>query len=141
MLRTAATELFRELPADASDWVLKRGDGCQGQAVVFLEGLGAAAQQELERRARSWGPSSGAVLQRRVQASVLPIRGGGDGPSDAWQVELRPVVYVVGAASAVVAECPSARAFVNVDGRGVGNMSRGAHYLAVMREPVGPGTA
>ena len=141
LLRTATTELFRGLPADASDWVLKRGDGCQGQAVVFLDHLGAAARHELERRARSWGPASGAVLQRRVRASVLPIRRGGDGPSDAWQVELRPVVYVVGAATALVAECPSARVFVNVDGRGVGNMSRGAHYLAVMREPVGPGPA
>ena len=141
LLRTAATELFCGLPADSSDWVLKRGDGCQGQAVVFLDHLDPAARHELDRRARGWGPASGAVLQRRVEASVLPIRGGGDSPCNAWQVELRPVVYVVGAATALVAECPSARAFVNVDGRGVGNMSRGAHYLAVMREPVGPAPA
>jgi uncharacterized circularly permuted ATP-grasp superfamily protein len=137
LLRTASTEIFRELPADASDWVLKRGDGCQGQAVMFLDDLNAAARQELERRARGWGRAAGAVLQRRVKASVLPMRGAGDGTADAWQVELRPIVYVVGAATALVAECPSARAFVNLDGRGVGNMSRGAHYLAVIREPLG----
>jgi uncharacterized circularly permuted ATP-grasp superfamily protein len=141
LLRTASTAIFREMPADSSDWVLKQGNGCQGQAVVFLDHLSDAARRELERRARGWGQASGAVLQRRVKASVLPMGGDGDSTADAWQVELRPVVYVVGAATCLVAECPSARAFVNADGRGVGNMSRGAHYLAVIREPLGTGPA
>jgi hypothetical protein len=133
ILRAAKTELCRAIPEDPSDWVLKKSNGCQGKEVFFLDEMSDVERLALEAGLSKWGASERAVLQRRVSASFLPVT-----PGAAWhrfQVELRPVVFVLGDSVLLVSEHPSARASSNLDGRGLGNMSQGAHYLSVIREP------
>lgn len=136
LVPTAPTEPYDAMPGDPSGWVLKRGDGCQGQSVVFLDGLDDDARRRVAARATEWG-DGGAVLQRRVLASVLPGCQS-DGTAQSLQVELRPLAFVVGAATCIVGEHLSARAFPNANGRSLGNMSRGARYVGVIREPAQP---
>lgn len=132
ILRTAKTELCPAIPVDPTGWVLKRSNGCQGKEVFFLDEMSAVERSELEASLSKWEPA-GAIRQRRVSSSFLPIA-----PSMAWfrfQVELRPVVFVLGDSVALVSEHASGRASSNLDSRGVGNMSQGAYYLTVIREP------
>jgi uncharacterized circularly permuted ATP-grasp superfamily protein len=133
ILRTAESRLCRDMPADHSDWVLKRSNGRQGRDVLFLDGMTESERLELDARLTTWGRPEGAVLQRRVDASVISSIPGAR--SDEFQVELRPFAFVVGDSQCRVGEHASGRAFRNTDGRGVGNMSRGACYVAVVREP------
>ena len=135
VLRTARTELFQNLPDRQRQpgWILKKSSGCQGKEVIFLEDLNDAQWNALETTINGWGGPDWAVLQRRVCASFLPIA-----RAIAWhwfQIELRPIVFVVGDRSCIVSDHPSGRALSNLDGRRLGNMSQGAHYVAVLREP------
>ncbi len=133
ILRTATTALCESMPGDPSGWVFKKSNGCQGNEVFFLDEMSGSAQSQLEARLREWG-RIGAVLQRRVSASFLPIS-----RETTWhrfQIELRPVAFVVGDGVCAVSEHASGRALSNLGGRGLGNISQGAHYLAVIREPV-----
>jgi hypothetical protein len=133
ILRTVETELCRRLPDDPTGWVLKKSNGCGGREVYFLDGASGAEMHRLEMMLAGWGGSDSAVLQRRVRASFLPIS-----PAVPWhrfQVELRPVGFVIGDLTCIVSEHPSGRALSNLDGHGLGNMSQGAHYLPVIREP------
>jgi uncharacterized circularly permuted ATP-grasp superfamily protein len=131
-LRTAETRLCDCVPDDPDGWVLKRSSGCQGTDVVFLDGMSAAERLALEATVTSAQPAL-AILQRRVDASFLPIPFGGE--PQHFQVELRPFAFVIGDSHCIAGGVPSGRAFRNADGRGLGNMSRGARYLSVIREP------
>ena len=132
ILRAAETVVCRRLPADPREWVLKRSNGRQGREVFFLETMSAVERLRLDSLLDRWG-TIGSALQRRVNASCLSST---QGPwSDEFQVELRPFVFAIGDAQCVVGEHVSGRAFRNTDGRGLGNMSRGACYLTVVREP------
>jgi uncharacterized circularly permuted ATP-grasp superfamily protein len=134
VLRTAQTELYEGFPADPSGWILKKSNGCQGKEVFFLGELSDAERRRLETTvAATWGGPEWAVLQRRVSASFLPVS-----PAAAWhrfQVELRPIGFVIGDGTCIVSDHASGRAFSNLSGRSLGNMSQGAHYIAVLREP------
>jgi hypothetical protein len=132
ILRTARTELYRAMPGDPRGRVLKASNGCQGQQVFFLEALSGSALAQLEAKLSVGGPAQ-AVLQTRINASVMPIFS--NGACEEYQVELRPLAWVIGDSVCVVGEAASGRAFRNDDGFGVGNMSRGASYVAVIREP------
>lgn len=140
ILPAAPTELFRGMPADPSGWVLKRGDGCQGEAVFFLDGLADAERSSLEARTSTWGDGASAVLQRRIAASILPESLAPE-TAEPFQVELRPLAFVLGAGACLAAEHACGRAFRNVDGWGLGNLSRGARCVGVIREPARPENA
>ena len=136
ILRAAETRFCRTMPVDPSGWVLKRSNGCQGREVFFLDRLSEVERLQLGTRLEAWGAAAGAVLQRQVTGSFLSV--GSETAPNRFQVELRPFVFVVGDSQCVVAEHASGRAFSNTDGRGVGNMSQGAYYLPVVREPTSP---
>lgn len=132
VLRTAQTELYESFPADPSGWILKKSNGCQGKEVFFLDELSDPERHRLETTIAGWGGPEWAVLQRRVSASFLPVS-----PAAAWhrfQVELRPIGFVVGDGTCIVSDYASGRALSNLSGRSLGNMSQGAHYIAVLRE-------
>ena len=132
VLPTAQTELYESFPTDPSGWVLKKSNGCQGREVVFLDELSDAERHRFETTIAAWGGPEWAVLQRRVSASFLPVS-----PAAAWhrfQVELRPIGFVIGDETCMVSDYPSGRALSNLSGRSLGNMSQGAHYIAVLRE-------
>lgn len=133
ILRAAESHVCRAMPADHADWVLKRSNGSQGREVFFLDRMSEAERQQLNARREAWGRPECAVLQRRVNASF--VSSASDAPSCRFQVELRPFAFVIGEAQCVAGEHASGRAFRNTDGRGVGNMSQGARYLPVIREP------
>jgi uncharacterized circularly permuted ATP-grasp superfamily protein len=132
VLRTARTALYENSPADPSGWVLKKSNGCQGKEVFFLDELSDAERLRLETTIAGWGGPEWAVLQRRVSASFLPVS-----RATAWhrfQVELRPIGFIVGDGTCIVSDYASGRALSNLSGRSLGNMSQGAHYVAVLRE-------
>lgn len=132
VLRTAHTALYENVPADPSGWVLKKTNGCQGKEVVFLDELSDADRRRIDTTVDAWGGAEWAVLQRRVSASFLPVS-----PAAAWhrfQVELRPIGFVIGDETCIVSDYVSGRAISNLSGRSLGNMSQGAHYVAVLRE-------
>ena len=129
LLGSPPTELIDQLP-DARDGVVKRVDGCEGTEVYFLVDHQGPRRSQLARLVDSWGPA-GAVCQEQVEPSKLPVAGPG---SWVWfRVELRPVTYVLGAERPHVSEVPMGRASLNL-GERRGNLTRGAHHLAVLRE-------
>jgi len=132
ILRTAETHACRAMMADPTGWVLKRTNGCQGREVLFLDRLSEVDWLTLNTRLEAWG-TAGAILQRRVNASFVTSLP--DAPACGFQVELRPLTFVIGESQCVMGEHASGRAFRNTDGRAVGNMSQGACYLTVIREP------
>ena len=111
--------------------VVKRTDGCEGSDVYFVHGDDPADRVRIEELAARWGRSGG-VVQAFVEPSRLPVGG-----STSWcwfRVELRPITYVIDAGCALVGEVPVGRAALNLGDRR-GNIVRGAHALAVLREP------
>jgi uncharacterized circularly permuted ATP-grasp superfamily protein len=115
--------------------VVKRVDGCGGSDVFVLGDLGdipAVRRREVERLVASWGPNA-AVAQEFVEGSVIAADAG-DGPS-AFRVEVRPLVYVVGAGVARVGATLWGRA-TPATADHPGNLTRGSRHLAVLREPV-----
>lgn len=130
-LRTAPTTPYREMPGDPRGLVLKESRGRQGREVHFLDAMPSAEHAALAARLSSHA-GAGAVLQSYVAGSFVPVPSG-----ESWaahQVELRPIAWIVGDGTCLVADAFSGRGFVNRDGRTAGNMSRGASYIAVMRE-------
>ena len=132
ILRSAETHSCRAMMADPAEWVLKRTNGCQGREVHFLDRLSEVERRTLHARLGVWG-TRGAIVQRRVDASCVTSQP--DAPGRGFQVELRPFAFVIGESRCVMGEHISGRAFRNTDGRGLGNMSQGAYYLPVVREP------
>jgi len=131
LLDTPPTRLVREVPATLPEnGVLKRANGCGGTEVFFLDAVHDPSA--LLDALKAWGPC-GAVMQERVSQSVLaPSDGTMEG---AASVEVRPIVYVIGWRTAMVAEIVSARAMPRGSQRH-GNISRGAQFLPVLLEPV-----
>jgi hypothetical protein len=113
--------------------VLKRSNGCQGGDVFFLGAMSEAERRQLNARVAGWGRPECGVLQRHVSASF--VQAGGEVQSLMFQVELRPFAFVIGDSQCLVGDHASGRAFRNADGRRLGNMSHGACYLSVIREP------
>jgi len=132
ILQTASTSLYAALPADPTEWVLKESNSRQGRGVFFLTSMTDAAQARLAPDLSARGPAC-AVLQRRVSASFVPVCSGASW--EPYQVELRPLVFVVGDGVCHVSEHACGRTFPATDEHGVGNLSQGAHYLPVIREP------
>lgn len=137
ILRTAETAIYERLPDDPSGWVVKGGRGCQGDAVFMLGGMSHAEREALSARLAAASAPEGAIVQRVIRASSLDLPGALE--AGRFQIELRPLVYVVGDGASVAGEDASGRAFVNATGRELGNLSRGALHLAVIREPARAG--
>jgi hypothetical protein len=131
LIDTPSTQLLREVPATLpKDGVLKRTNGCGGTEVFFLDE--ANNPSALLNALKAWGPC-GAVMQERISRSVLaPIEGTVAG---AASVEVRPILYVIGWRTAMVADIVTARAIPSGSNRH-GNISRGAQFLPVLLEPV-----
>jgi hypothetical protein len=134
LLKTPFTRILRSCPADLpDDGVLKRSSGCGGAEVFFLdESRERAARQAILDEVRRWGPS-GAVLQELVIPSELEPRG--SLVRIAASVEIRLIVYVCGWKAAFVDQIVTGRA-IRRGGNRLGNISRGAQNLPVIREIV-----
>lgn len=130
ILATPATRLIDRL-TDHTRGVLKRVDGCGGNDVFVLDDHAFDRRDVLDERLAAWG-KGGAVLQDLVEASTLPS--GGPGADRRYRVELRPIAYAVGD-DVLVSEVPVGRA-VPLLGDRRGNITQGASYVAVVREPV-----
>ena len=100
--------------------------------MFFLENMTDVARARLVDNLSARGTAS-AVLQERVSASFVPVNFGH--APQLYQIELRPLVFVLGDGVCVVGENASGRTFCVTNGFGAGNMSQGAQYLPVIREP------
>ncbi len=130
ILSTPTTRLLDgELPPDPQDWVVKSTTGCQGTEVVLL-GPDSSLEQ-LSRQIRL-GPAR-AVLQRYVEPSRLTL--GGHGSADGYRIEIRPICYVLDDTNVHVSEIPVGKAISVHDTRRLNNISQGAQYVPVLREP------
>lgn len=124
------------LPADGDGWVVKASAGRQGTEVFVLTGQPRHRREHIELLLQNEWSAAGAVAQRYVEPSRLsPGPGGWDG----YQVEIRPVSYVLGWQDVCVGRQPVGK-FVSVfDARRLNNISQGACYGPVLREPCCPG--
>ncbi len=134
LLRSAPSRLVRERPDRLPDQgVVKRSTGCQGTEVFFLDEMrDAGRSRSLLAALDEWGPCA-AILQEHVTRSVLG--GTGNGSPETVQLEIRPLVYVYGWRAALVGEALAGRA-VAASAERRGNISRGAAFLPVLREPL-----
>ena len=134
ILATPPTRLIADarLPADAADWVVKTAAGCQGTEVFVLAWHTPDRITGLADQLRD-DPATTAVAQRYVEPSRLTPSG--PGGWDGYRVEIRPVSYVLGRDDVHVAEQPVAKVVADLDARRLNNMSQGACYAPVLREP------
>jgi hypothetical protein len=135
ILRTPHTRLIAggALPRDRENWVLKAATGRQGTDVVVLRWQSEERLRLVADRVRGpWGGAA-AVLQRYVEPSRLSPTGpcGWDG----LRIEIRPVSYVLGWNDVHAAEQSLGKAVSDYDVRRLNNISQGACYLPVLREP------
>lgn len=124
LLATAPTAVLHPGERPGPDRVVKPSTGAGG-ADVLLPGWDPAAVETL---VRARGPS-GVVVQRWIEPSTLSW-----GPDECatFDIELRPIAYVVGAQEIVVGQQPVAKAVPSRERR-LNNVSRGAAYVAVRR--------
>jgi uncharacterized circularly permuted ATP-grasp superfamily protein len=106
--------------------VVKRGCGAQGSSVYFLDD--AQERDQALLAVAEAGPTS-FVVQELASAVALP------GSLDHNRVELRPFAFVLGNDPVQSSHIPSARVPLPTQRRA--NLSRGAHYAAVLCEPSG----
>jgi len=133
LLATPSTRILRdgESPEPRGDWVVKMSTGAGGNG-VFLPGSEMAGRLEsVHALVRASGPC-GVVAQRFVEPSTLSLAG--RGARDAHRVELRPMTYVVGWEEVLVGEQPVGKAVSSFGRPRLNNVSRGAAYVAVLRE-------
>jgi carboxylate-amine ligase len=135
ILPTPDTRLVADgaLPADPKQWVMKTAAGAQGTEVIVLGRLGHDQLGEVAARMRTNWAGAAAVLQRYVEPSRLSPAG--PGGWDSYRVEIRAVAYVLGWNDIYVSEQPVGKAVSDYDARRLNNISQGACYLPVLREP------
>ena len=135
ILPTPDTRLMADgvLPPDPENWVVKSAAGCQGTEVVVLGWQPQDRLREVARRACSEWAGAAAVLQRYVEPSRLSPAG--PGGWDSYRVEIRPIAYVLGWDDVYPGEQPVGKAVSSYDVRRLNNVSRGACYAPVLREP------
>lgn len=121
------------LPPDLDNWVVKAVAGRQGREVFMLGQLPRQQRDQVVHLVRHEWPPGGAVAQRYVEPARLTP--GGPGAVDSYQVEIRPVSYVLGWQEVYVGRQPAGRAISVYDPRRLGNLSQGACYVPVLREP------
>jgi uncharacterized circularly permuted ATP-grasp superfamily protein len=133
ILVTPPTRLLAagSLPADADNWVVKASAGCQGTEVFVLGWQPPERLAQIEQRLRDHWPGAAAVAQRYVEPSRLTLAEPG------YRVEIRPVTYVLDRHDIHVSEQPLGKAVSTHDPRRLNNISQGACYLPVLREPCG----
>jgi hypothetical protein len=130
ILAIPPTELQRDIPLQIpNSGVLKRTNGRSGNEVFFLQDLKESARKLMLDKLNEWGPC-GAVIQEQINRSMI---------KDAFDfdvfTEIRPIVYVYGWGTAMVDSFISGRA-VPIHGQQLGNVSRGAMHLPIIREIV-----
>jgi uncharacterized circularly permuted ATP-grasp superfamily protein len=121
------------LPEPGDGWVVKSAAGHSGTEVFFLDGAHPRRLRQAQDMVRS--RAGGAVAQRYVEPSRLTPGGGGSW--DAWLVEIRPMIYVLGDGDLMAGATPAARLVSVYDHRRLNNLSQGACYAPVLRETCG----
>jgi uncharacterized circularly permuted ATP-grasp superfamily protein len=132
LLGTPPTRILRdgELPLPGEDWVVKTSTGAGGTGVL-LPGSESAGPDAVRELVAAAGPA-GVVAQRWVEPSTLTLPA--EHAAGPYSVELRPVTYVLGWNDVRVGAQPVGKA-VPSSGREPNTVSRGAAYVAVLREP------
>lgn len=132
ILTTAQTHLLHEVRLPhGPGWVVKAAAGCQGSEVFMLDRLSSDQRDILEARLQGDWSRSAAVAQRFIEpARLVPT---GFGGWDGYQLELRPVTYVLGR-EVYVGEQPVGKGVSTFDARRLNNISAGACYVPVLRE-------
>jgi uncharacterized circularly permuted ATP-grasp superfamily protein len=135
ILPTPDTRLMADgvLPPDPENWVVKTAAGCQGTEVIVLGWQPKDRRIEVARRACAEWAGAAAVLQRYVEPSRLSPAG--PGGWDSYRVEIRPIAYVLGWDDVYTGEQPVGKVVSSYDARRLNNVSRGACYAPVLREP------
>jgi uncharacterized circularly permuted ATP-grasp superfamily protein len=135
ILRTPPTRLLTDgvLPVDTNNWVVKTAAGCQGTEVFVLRWQPRDRRDLVADRVRKEWSGVAAVAQRYVEPSRLTPAG----PTawDGYRVEIRPVTYVLDWQDAYVSEQPVGKVVSVYDARRLNNISQGACYAPVLREP------
>ncbi|GGW85930.1 circularly permuted type 2 ATP-grasp protein [Streptomyces galilaeus] len=135
ILPTPPTHLLTEgvLPDDKENWVIKSAVGCQGTEVFVLRWQPQDRLRLLEDRVSKEWCGAAAVAQRYVEPSHLaPAR------PNSWndyRVEIRPVTYVLDWRDIYVSEQAVGKTVSTYDARRLNNISQGACYVPVLREP------
>jgi hypothetical protein len=135
ILPTPPTHLLTDgsLPTDTENWVVKTAAGCQGTEVFVLGWQPHDRLRLVEDRVRKEWSGVVSVVQRYVEPSRLTPSG--PGGWDSYRVEIRPVSYVLGWDDVQVAEQPAGKVVSSYDARRLNNISQGACYVPVLREP------
>jgi uncharacterized circularly permuted ATP-grasp superfamily protein len=135
ILPTPPTRLITDgqLPADVDNWVVKTSAGCQGTEVFVLGWQPRQRLETVQERLRKEWSGAAAVVQRYVEPSRLSPAGSGSW--NGYRVEIRPVAYVLGWQDVYVSEQPVGKAVSTYDARRLNNISQGACYVPVLREP------
>lgn len=134
ILRTPHTVLLedRQLPK-GPEWVIKSTAGCQGTEVFILDWLSPNQRARLQAWVHAERPGVGVVAQRFIEPSRLVPSGSGGW--DEYQIELRPVTYVLGSDEIHVSDEALGKVVSIYDPRRLNNISQGACYAAALREP------
>ena len=135
ILPTPSTRLLRDglLPADKENWVVKTTAGCQGTEVFVLGWQPRQRLEAIEGLVRKEWSGAVAVAQRYVEPSRLTPAG--PGGWDGYRVEIRPVTYVLDWQDVYVSDQPVGKVVSTYDARRLNNISQGACYVPVLREP------
>jgi uncharacterized circularly permuted ATP-grasp superfamily protein len=135
ILRTPPTRLLADgvLPADLDNWVVKTATGCQGTEVFVLGWQPRYRRDLVANWVRKKWSGVAAVAQRYVEPSRLTPAG--PAAWDGYRVEIRPVTYVLNWQDAYVSEQPVGKVVSVYDARRLNNISQGACYAPVLREP------
>jgi uncharacterized circularly permuted ATP-grasp superfamily protein len=135
VLPTPPTRLLIDgvLPPDQENWVVKTSAGCQGTEVFVLGWQPRDRLELVEDLVRKEWSGAAAVAQRYVEPSRLTP--GGWGSWDGYRVEIRPVAYVLDWHEVYVSEQPVGKVVSVYDARRLNNISQGACYAPVLRQP------
>jgi hypothetical protein len=132
LVTTPTTHLLSDgVPEPSDGWMVKSAAGHSGTEVFLLDNAHPERQRQVQDLVRS-SPVPAWVAQRYVEPSRLSP--GGPGSWDAWCVEIRPMLYVLGDSTLFAGATPAARLVSVYDHRRLNNVSQGACYAPVFRE-------